>query len=251
MLIQSKHRPGMLLTRLLPNVLTLLSLCSGLSAIRFALREQWEAAVIAIIIAAIFDLLDGRVARMLNITSKFGAELDSLSDLVSFGLAPAITLYQWVLDEGEGLGWLAVLAFVLCAALRLARFNTMLDNPNVPSWQKNYFTGVPVPAAAGLAIMPMVWSFALESDLPRIPQVIAVWLMLLGGLMVSRLPTFSLKGRRVPQSWIVPILIAFGLLAAQLVTNPWRTLGLLNLLYIITLPLSWWQFRQHAKREPE
>ncbi len=244
-----RQKPGMLLTRLIPNVLTLFSLCSGLSAIRFALLERWEAAVAAIIIAAIFDMLDGRVARMLNITSKFGAELDSLSDMISFGVAPAITLYLWGMHEGDEVGWLAVLAYVICAALRLARFNTMLENADLPVWRKGYFVGLASPAAAGLALLPMYWSFAVGADAFKIPELIAIWLMLLGALMVSQLPTFAIKGHRVPRSWIVPILVAMTLMAAQLVTSPWRTFGLLGIIYFISLPVSWHQFRQRARLE--
>lgn len=244
-----RPKPGMLLTRLIPNVLTLFSLCSGLSAIRFALMERWEAAVAAIIVAAIFDMLDGRVARMLNITSKFGAELDSLSDMISFGVAPAMTLYLWGMHDGDEVGWLAVLAYVICAALRLARFNTMLDVPNQPAWRKGYFVGLASPGAAGLALLPMFWSFALGTDAFKVSALIALWLMLHGGLMVSQLPTFALKSHRVPRSWIVPIMVALTLIAAQLVTNPWRTIGWIVLLYFISLPVSWYNFRQRARLE--
>ena len=246
---RARQKPGMLLTRLIPNVLTLFSLCSGLSAIRFALMERWEPAVAAIVVASIFDVLDGRVARMLNITSKFGAELDSLSDLISFGVAPAMTLYLWGMHDGDEIGWLAVLAYVICAALRLARFNTMLENTNLPAWRKSYFVGVASPGAAGLALLPMLWSFTLETSFFKIPSLIALWLMLVGGLMVSQLPTFALKGHRVPRSWIIPIMVALTLMAAQLVTNPWRTLGLVGVIYIISLPISWVKFRQRMREE--
>ncbi|MGB4101718.1 MAG: CDP-diacylglycerol--serine O-phosphatidyltransferase [Alphaproteobacteria bacterium] len=244
-----RPKPGMLLTRLIPNVLTLFSLCSGLSAIRFALMERWESAVAAIIVASIFDMLDGRVARMLNLTSRFGAELDSLSDMISFGVAPAITLYLWAMHGGDEIGWLAVLAYVICAALRLARFNTMLEDTNLPSWRKGYFVGLASPAAAGLAMLPMYWSFAFDVDYFKIPELIALWLMLLGGLMVSRLPTFAIKGHRVPRTWVVPILVALTLMAAQLVTNPWRTFGLIGIIYSISLPISWYKFRQRSRLE--
>lgn len=246
---EPRPKPGLLLTRLIPNMLTLFSLCSGLSAIRYALQDRWEMAVIAIIIAGIFDLLDGRVARMLHSTSKFGAELDSLSDLISFGLAPALTVYRWVLVGGEELGWLAVLAFVVCTALRLARFNTMLDDPNMPAWQKSYFTGMPTPGAAGLALLPLVWCIALDSNLFRIPALTALWLILLAALMVSRWPTFALKGHRISRRWIVPLMVTLGLAAAQLATNPWRTVGCAGLFYFSTFPVSWIQFHRRLRRE--
>jgi CDP-diacylglycerol--serine O-phosphatidyltransferase len=244
-----RPKPGMLLTRLIPNVLTLFSLCSGLSAMRFALMERWEAAVAFIVVAAIFDVLDGRVARMLNITSKFGAELDSLSDMISFGVAPAMTLYLWALRGGDEVGWLAVLAYVICAALRLARFNTMMEDKNLPAWRKGYFVGVASPGAAGLALLPMFWSFTFDTEVLRIPAMIAIWLMITGALMVSRVPAFALKGHRVPRSWIVPILVTLTLMAAQMVTNPWRTLGTLALIYCLSLPISWYKFRQRSRLE--
>lgn len=246
---QNPAKPGMLLTRLIPNILTLFSLCSGLSAIRYALQDRWEMAVIAVIFAGIFDLLDGRVARMLHITSKFGAELDSLSDLISFGLAPALTIYRWVLVDGEELGWLAVLAYVVCTALRLARFNTMLDNPNIPTWQKSYFTGIPTPGAAGMALLPIVWSIALGGDWLRNPPLIALWLIFMGAMMVSRWPTFALKGHRIARKWIVPIMVTLGLLAAQLVTNPWRTVGCVGIFYLATLPVSFVSFRRRLRKD--
>jgi CDP-diacylglycerol---serine O-phosphatidyltransferase len=241
--------PELPLTRLLPNILTLLSLCAGLSAVRFALELKWEAAVIAIIIASCFDVLDGRIARMLNSASKFGAELDSLSDLISFGVAPALIMHQWVLHDGGGLGWIAVLIYVVCAALRLARFNTMLDDHDAPDWSKGFFTGMPTPAAAGVMLLPLIWSFELENDWLRSPYLIAVWAIVVGGLMVSQLPTFALKGRRVPRSWIVPIMIAVGLIAAALVSNTWLALGLIVTCYIISLPFSWRQYRILSQQE--
>jgi CDP-diacylglycerol--serine O-phosphatidyltransferase len=146
------------LTRLLPNMLTLFSLCSGLTAMRFALQDRWEGALLGIVIAGIFDMLDGRVARMLNIASKFGAELDSLSDAISFGVAPGFVMYLWVMKENPALGWIAVLSYAVCTALRLARFNTMLEDHSVPTWAKSYFTGIPAPGGAGLAILPLaIW----------------------------------------------------------------------------------------------
>ncbi len=237
------------LTRLLPNMLTLMSLCSGLTGIRFALLDKWEAAALAIVIAGVFDVLDGRVARMLNIASKFGAELDSLSDVISFGVAPGIVMYQWTLKDEGGLGWIAVLAFAVCSALRLARFNTMLDNEAAPSWAKRWFTGAPAPAGAGLALLPLM--LALEfGDGARLPRVaVALWLMLAGGLMVSRLPTMSLKGWRVAPVWVAPIFVAAGLLVAALITNTWLALSACGILYFLTLPVGWYAYRKRRMQE--
>ncbi len=246
---QGNLKQGLPLTRLLPNMLTLFALCAGMSAMRFALQERWEMAVGAICIAAVFDMLDGRVARLLRLTSKFGAELDSLADLISFGVAPAFVLYRWVLGQHDQMGWLAVLAFVICAALRLARFNTMLEDTTLPAWRKNFFVGVPTPGAAGLALLPMIWSFSLENDVLRDSLIVALWLMLLAGLMVSRLPIFSLKGQRVPRSWIVPIFVAVALVVAQLVTNPWRTVGWLGLVYLLIMPYGWYCYYKNTQRQ--
>jgi CDP-diacylglycerol--serine O-phosphatidyltransferase len=237
------------ITRLLPNMLTLLSLCSGLTGIRFALQGEWEKAVIAVLIASVFDVLDGRVARMLNMASKFGAELDSLSDAISFGVAPGFIMYEWSLKDAGGLGWIAVLIFAVCGALRLARFNTMLDNHEVPLWAKRYFTGVPIPAGACLALLPL--AFVLEfGEVLHVPsEIYAVWMILIGGLMVSRLPTFALKGWRIAPVWVAPLFVVTVAFIAALVTNTWLTLSGLGALYVIGLPLSWLSYRARARKE--
>ncbi len=146
--------------RLLPNIVTVLALCAGLTAIRFGFQARWELAVMAIILAAIFDALDGRLARLVGGSTKFGAELDSLSDFISFGVAPAVLLYFWTLQHARGVGWALALLFAVCAALRLARFNTKLGVSDMPPWAYNYFTGVPAPGAAGLLLMPMTVTVA-------------------------------------------------------------------------------------------
>lgn len=240
------------LTRLLPNMLTLLALCSGLSGIRFALQERWEAAALAIVVAAVFDVLDGRVARLLNIASKFGAELDSLSDVISFGVAPGFILYIWMFrPEGTGLGWIAVLAFVVCSALRLARFNTMLEDQTLPSWTKKFFTGVPAPAGAGLALLPLFY-FLQFGESVRIPGLaLAVWMIIVGGLMVSRVPTLSMKGRRIAPVWVAPVMAIAGLIAAALVTNPWLTLLGVGTLYVLCIPYGWLNYRRLQRREQQ
>jgi CDP-diacylglycerol--serine O-phosphatidyltransferase len=237
------------ITRLLPNMLTLMSLCSGLTGIKFALQNQWEQAVLAIVIAAIFDVLDGRVARMLNIASKFGAELDSLSDAISFGVAPGFILYEWVLKDAGGIGWVAVLVFSVCCALRLARFNTMLEDHALPVWTKRYFMGVPAPAGASLGLLPLAYvlQFGDAAKLP--PLFYASWLMLIGGLMVSRVPTFALKGWRIAPIWVAPILVAAVAVVAGLVTDTWLALSGLGTLYLIGLPLGLLSYRQRAKKE--
>ncbi|MGQ9368608.1 CDP-alcohol phosphatidyltransferase family protein [Azospirillum sp. ST 5-10] len=235
---------GLSLNHLLPNVLTVLALCAGLTGIRFAMQERWEPAVIAIMIAAVLDALDGRIARLLNGQSKFGAELDSLADVISFGVAPALTIYLWALDGAGSLGWIATLAFPVCAALRLARFNSRLGAPDLPPFAFNYFTGIPAPAGAGLALLPLIAGFATDPEVTGHPVLVVPWMLGMGGLMISTIPTFSLKGLRVPQRLVVPALVGVGLLAAFLVSQPWWTLTALGLAYLATLPFSVAQFRK-------
>ena len=237
------------LTRLLPNMITLMSLCSGLTAIRFALHEKWEYAAIAIIIAAVFDMLDGRVARMLNITSKFGAELDSLSDCISFGVVPGMVLYLWTLKDSPSLGWIAVLIYAVCAALRLARFNTMLEDSAAPAWAKSYFTGVPAPGGAGLALMPL-FAYLEFGDVATIPPTLyAVWLIVCGGLMVSRVPTLALKGWRIAPIWVVPIYVGAALLIAEFVTNTWLAMTVICVVYLASLPFGWVSYRARLMKD--
>lgn len=237
------------LTRLIPNTLTLMSLCSGLTGIRYAMDGKWEHAVAAIMVAAVFDVLDGRVARMLGIASKFGAELDSLSDAISFGVAPAFIMYLWALQDVKGFGWVAVLMFAVCCALRLARFNTMLEDHDAPAWTKRYFTGVPAPAGASLGLLPLalVLEFGPGAHMPGF--LLALWMMLVGGLMVSRLPTLALKGWRVAPVWVAPIMVFIGVVIAGLASDPWMTLSMLGLLYALMLPLGWYSYQLRAKKE--
>ncbi len=235
---------GLSINHLLPNVLTVLALCSGLTAIRFAILERWEPAVIAIVIAAILDALDGRIARLLNGQSKFGAELDSLSDAISFGVAPAFMMYLWGLNVAGTLGWIAAMAYAVCCALRLARFNSRLGVVDLPPWAYNYFTGVPAPAGAGLVLLPMTLGFEAGPGIVGHPVIIVPWTLMIGGLMVSTLPTFSFKGARVPAQWVVPALAGVGLVAAMMVNQPWWTLSLVGFAYLGSLPFSVGQFRK-------
>jgi CDP-diacylglycerol--serine O-phosphatidyltransferase len=234
---------------LLPNMLTVLALCAGLTSIRFALNENWPLAVTAILVAAVFDGLDGRLARLLKGTSKFGAELDSLSDFVCFGVAPGIVLYRWSLSEIGGIGWVLVLAFAVCCALRLARFNTALSDQNLPSWASNFFIGVPAPAAAGLVVLPLVVSFQGAEAFFRSPAIVAIFVVAVAFLMVSRIPTYSFKKMRVPREYILIVLIVVGLLAAVIWSYPWATLTLFGVLYIVAIPLGVRSYRRYAAGE--
>ena len=249
-LIRPPKLPGLSLNKLIPNILTVLALCAGLTSIRFALHGKWEHAVLSIVLAAILDGLDGRVARLLQGTSKFGAELDSLSDFVSFGVAPAMVLYFWTMQGAGGFGWALVLLFAVCCALRLARFNTMLGNADLPPYAYNFFTGIPAPAAAGVVLLPMVASFEFGDSFFARPTVVSVFLLGVAFLMVSTIPTFSFKKVRIPNAWVLPVLLLVGLLAAFLVTEPWLTLVVLGFAYLGLIPISIRAFRR-LKRQAE
>src|SRR5690349_11679209 len=223
--------------RLIPNVLTLLALCAGMTAIRFAIGGDFEAACYAIIAAGIFDGLDGRMARLLKATSSFGAELDSLSDFVSFGVAPAAVIYLWTLSELHGLGWAIALLFAVCCALRLARFNTE-TNAERPSYAAPFFTGAPAPAGAGLVMVPMFLAFEWGDWLFRSPYLSAVTVTGIALLMISKVPTVSLKRIRIPHHLAVPTLLGFGVATAFLTTEPWLTLTVVGIVYVSSIPLT-------------
>lgn len=238
---------GFSINRLIPNILTLAALCSGLTAIRFGLSGQFRLAVIAILVAAIFDALDGRVARRLGVTSQFGAELDSLSDFLCFGVTPALVLYLASLKDGGALGWLVTLMFPICSALRLARFNTALlaDRPP-PAWTGSFFTGVPAPAGALLALIPLMISFEAEVAWPRHPLMVGATLVGTGALMVSRLPTFSFKKGRIPRHLVLPALLGAALVMGVIASSPWIGLSLLGLVYLSLIPFSWLAYRRQS-----
>ncbi len=235
---------GLPVNSLIPNILTVLAVCAGLTSVRFALAERWEMAVMAIALAALLDALDGRVARLLKGTSKFGAELDSLSDFVCFGVAPGLLLYRWSLDHMGGVGWILVLAYAVCCGLRLARFNTASAEDNQPDWEANFFTGVPAPAAAGLVLLPVMISFQLGDDVFRLPFVVAINTVFVAFMMVSRIPTYSFKKMRVKREAVLPVLIVVGLLGAVVTSYPWFVLAAATTLYLFSIPFS---IRSHAR----
>jgi CDP-diacylglycerol--serine O-phosphatidyltransferase len=227
--------------RMVPNVLTLLALCAGMTAIRFAINGQFEYAVFSVIAAGIFDGLDGRLARLLKATSPFGAELDSLSDFISFGVAPAALLYLWTMAQWHTLGWVIVLFYAVCCALRLARFNTqLLAEP--PPWAANFFTGAPAPAGAGLLMLPMFVSFEWGGGwidwIARSPYLNGIWITGVAAMMVSTVPTVSLKRIRIPHRFVMPTLLGIGVATAFLTTAPWPTLIVVGAVYIGSIPLT-------------
>ena len=221
-----------------PNMLTVLALCAGLTAIRFALENDFKAAISAIVIAAFLDGLDGRVARLLNGATKFGAELDSLSDFANFGVVPVMVLYLWTLETLGGLGWIVLLAFSICCALRLARFNVMAEDPDRPAWKRNYFVGVPAPAAAGLTLMPFFIAFLGGEGIRDYPFFIALYVGAIAFLMVSRIPTFSGKGFKIEGDQVLPILLGVALFAAMPLIYSWQTLLAIGVLYLGSIPIS-------------
>ena len=230
------RRPA--INRIVPNVLTVLALCAGLTAIRFGLEERWEFGVFAVLIAGILDGLDGRLARLLGGTSKFGAELDSLSDFVSFGVAPAVLLYLWTMHSAGGLGWALVLLFAVCCALRLARFNTRLGDPAPPPWAAGFFTGVPAPAGAALVLLPMMISFQFGGELASGTLFTGGVVCCVAVLMISQIPTYSMKQVRISHRYMVPVLLVAGAFAAAVVSAPWLTLLIINTAYLASIPFS-------------
>jgi CDP-diacylglycerol---serine O-phosphatidyltransferase len=223
--------------RMVPNIVTLLALCAGMTAIRFALNGNFQGAVYAIIVAGVLDGLDGRVARLLKATSHFGAELDSLSDFVSFGVAPAAVMYLWTMSALNSIGWAIVVFYAVCCALRLARFNTQLGAEPAPHLA-GFFTGVPAPGGAALVMMPLYASFEWGDWIARLPYINAVWVSGIALLMVSRIPTLSLKKFHMPHDYVVPIFLGVGVLAAFLSTAPWPTLFCVGVMYFASIPLT-------------
>lgn len=221
-----------------PNAITVLALCFGLTGARFAIIGNWEKAVAAIIIAGVLDGIDGRIARLLKGASRFGAELDSLSDVIAFGVAPAIIIYQWALHDLGGVGWVVALAHAVCCALRLARFNAQLDVDNQPHKQAGFLTGVPSPVGAGLTLSPIFLDKWLETRLFSEPVVAGVIVAVTAFLMVSNLPTFSWKSVKLTRSMRLPVLLLVGLFAASLYSAPWGTLSLLSIGYALTIFFS-------------
>lgn len=228
--------------RLLPNAITVLALCAGLSAVQFALRGQFEASVFAIGTAALFDALDGRIARLLDASSRIGAELDSLADSISFGVSPALVLFIWGLDAVRA-GWIVALVFAVCTVLRLARFNTLLDDEEQPAFAKEFFTGVPSPAGAMLALLPLVVTLQWGDGWWSSRWTVAIWTVGAGLLMVSRLHTFSFKTVRVPTSAIVPTLVLVVIVAAGIISYPFVALTIALVAYLLHVPYAAYRYR--------
>lgn len=240
------------LVQLIPNVLTLGALIAGLSSIQLAINGSMAQAAMLIFIAAILDMLDGATARLLKASSAFGAELDSLSDFLAFGVAPSVLLYTWSLQEVGKFGWLAAALYAVATALRLARYNVLSQKPSeTPAWAKGFFAGVPAPGGAGLVLFPLfVWfqSPIFFNQYNFAAPLICVWTILVAALMVSRLPTFSSKQIKVPSRMAVPALAIIGLLVVCIVQAPWITLAVIGVIYFMSIPFSVRLYRKRAAK---
>lgn len=247
---QRRFRP-VPIRMLIPNLVTLLALAAGLTAVKLAMEGRFDLASISIMVAAILDGLDGRIARALGGTSRFGAELDSLADFVSFGCAPALVLYMWVLKDLKTAGWVAGLVLAFAQALRLARFNVMIDSEPKPEWQKAFAVGVPAPAGAMMALLPLNLHLAGLPHFAGESLLVMLWTVLTGILAVSWLPTFSGKGLRTPVSrnWVIPLLLIAGIAVFLLVTHPFETVSALTLLYVIGIPVAVRAFFRQKRAE--
>lgn len=240
---------GLSVRAFVPNAITAAALCSGLTGIRFAIAGDFEKSVQAVILAGLLDGIDGRAARLLKAQTRFGAELDSLADSISFGVAPALIVYLWTLHQLPSLGWIAALAFAICCVLRLARFNARLDMLEQPHKAAGFLTGVPAPLGAGLAFLPMyLW---VASGVPEFanPVAVSIWMVLIAFLMISNLPTLSWSRMRPPSSLRLGVIALVGLTVAALLTEPWFTLVVITIAYLLLLPyglLTYMKVRQRA-----
>jgi CDP-diacylglycerol--serine O-phosphatidyltransferase len=247
---QRRFRP-VPIRMLIPNLVTLLALAAGLTAVKFALEGRFDMASISIMVAAVLDGLDGRIARALGGTSRFGAELDSLADFVSFGCAPALVLYMWVMKDVKTAGWIAGLVLAFAQALRLARFNVMIDSPAKPEWQKAFAVGVPAPSGAMMALLPLNLHLAGMPSFAGESIFVMIWTVLTGILAVSWLPTFSGKGLKTPISrqWAIPLLLLAGIVILLLVSHPFETVSALTLAYVACLPVSARAFLRRKRQD--
>lgn len=233
---------------MIPNLITLLALCAGLTALRFGLNGQWAAAVLAGTGAGLLDTLDGRIARLLKGSTKLGAELDSLTDLVCFGVMPGVVVYLWSLSSAPKFGWLAALLYVCCCALRLARFNSMLEDPDKPAWSAHFFTGFPAPFAAGMAMWPVVLSFITPWEWVRDPLFAGGVLLTASAMMIARVPTFSLKRIRFTGAQVPAVMLGAVAAIAFAISAPWWAFSALMAAYIISTPFAVLMHRRYQNQ---
>ncbi|MEI5677475.1 MULTISPECIES: CDP-alcohol phosphatidyltransferase family protein [unclassified Mesorhizobium] len=238
------------LRMVLPNLITVLAICAGLSGIRLAFEARFETAVVMVLIAAFLDGIDGRIARALKATSKFGAQMDSLADIVNFGVAPALVLYAYLLDRAGSFGWIAALLFAIACGLRLARFNVLDEDQDRPAWQAEYFVGVPAPAGAAIVMLPIYLVFigAIAPD-RTFGFICSGYTVLIAFLLVSRWPVYSGKKWRVPGDKVLPLILGVVLYVLLLVTFPWQTLSVSVIAYLCFLPLSASAYSRRSRLE--
>jgi CDP-diacylglycerol--serine O-phosphatidyltransferase len=239
---------GISFRAMIPNAVTVLALCFGLSGVFFAIKSQWEEAVRVIVIAGVLDGVDGRIARLLRAQSRFGAELDSLSDNIAFGTAPALILFLWSLQHAPKLGWTVALALAVCCALRLARFNARLDAAEQPHKSAGFNTGVPAPAGAGLAFVPIFLWLVTGSEWFKAWYVTMPWVLFVALLMISSVPTYSWASVRIRRGWRLFTLAAIAVLGAALLTATWLTLLVLAVLYLLMIPFAMASYARVKRR---
>ncbi len=246
---EGPRRRAIPLRVLIPNMITLLALCAGMTAIRLAIENKLDLAIGCIVVAALLDGVDGRVARYLKGTSKFGAELDSLADFVNFGVVPGIVLYFWGLHDLRSIGWIGSLVFAICMVLRLARFNVTSGDPNRPAFQANFFTGMPAPAGACTVLLPIYLDFLGLTHEPSHAKYELAYVLLIAFLMISTIPTFSGKklGNRIPREWVLPIFVVAVVVVMLLALYPWESLTSLTLGYLATIPFGVIYYRKQAR----
>lgn len=236
--LRGRRIGGLSVRAVIPNAITAAALCSGLTGIRFAIDGNWKMALLAIVFAGVLDGIDGRIARLLKAQSRFGAELDSLADSLSFGMAPALILFLWSLNDLPRLGWFAALGFAICCALRLARFNAQIDADEQPHKSAGFLTGIPAPVGAGLAFLPVYLWMETGEPLLRNPWLVAGWLVLIAFLMISSIATLSWKSLRPSKDLRLVMIAVFGLTFAALLSEPWWTLSAICVMYLSLMPLG-------------
>ena len=242
------ERAGLPFRAFLPNAITALALCFGLTGIRFGFSGEWEKALASVIIAGVLDGMDGRIARLLRAQSKFGAELDSLSDNIAFGTAPALIIFFWSLKEAPKFGWTVALALAVCCALRLARFNARIDVSDQPHKSAGFNTGVPAPVGAGLAFVPFYLWLISENEVFRSWTLVMPWILFIALLMISSLPTFSWSSIRIRRGWRIFALAGVALFGAALLNEPWWTLLAISVVYLSLLPFSFASYARVKQR---
>jgi len=237
-MIDQRQAGGIPFRAMVPNAITLLALCFGLTGVSLAIGGEWDKALASIVFAGVLDGFDGRVARMLRAQSKFGAELDSLSDNIAFGTSPALIVFLWSLQEAPRFGWIAALALAVCCALRLARFNARIDAAEQPHKSAGFNTGVPAPVGAGLAFVPIYLWLITGDDIFRRWELVMAWTVFVAILMISSLPTYTWSSIRIRSSWRLIALAGIALLGAALIRAPWHTLLAISVIYLAMLPFS-------------